>query len=776
MPSTRDVKAGRAYVELGITDKMTRGLRRASAKLRAFGAQVQRVGLGLVKIGALMSAPFALGIKSFASFQEQMAMVSTMLDEPAKHMPAFEAAIKDMSIAYGQATATLAKGLYDILSASVPAAKALDVLAVSVRAGVAGMTDAGIAADAITTILNAYKLEADEAASVSDWLFTVVKRGKTTFGELAPSIGLVATTAANAGVTLEELGAVAALLTRNGIRTERAVTAINAVVATFLKPTKDAKDAAAELGIELSVAGLKSEGLAAVLAKVAKLPVDTIGRIFPNKRAIRGVLPAVASLADLTGDLAAMAARAGATEAAFKKMSQTLAFQFRRLWRAVVVVFIEIGDAVQKSVSRVVDWIGKATAAIRGWISRNRELVVTIGHIAVIVALTGAALLIFAFAVQAVGYALSGLAAVLGILTTTFAIIKAAILALLTPIGLVIVALAGITAVLFYVSGYFEKVIAYLAAGFKALKDDAIRTWAAIGQALAAGDIPAAAELLWAWLSMIWAAGAAKIESIWLGMTQWIEGAWFDAWRGILAFARLAQHGLLVAAIETSAGILKAWTHLSSWFKTMWEDLKTVAKHAWLEIRALFDESIDTTEGHKKISQERLAAVNKIQEQKNKALDEVRADQKRMRARESREFDKDLADLNRLHREAKERLSAESKAKLAAATAAYEKARAAWEAAVTAVEKKHGGKGISLEPPKPEDFIPPDVQKQLDEITDRVGAAMSGAGKVQLAGGFNVARAGLAAGAPIARVATNTERLVRLTELLVTAVREGGEL
>lgn len=48
MPSGRNIKAGRAFVELyADDDKLQRGLRRAQAKLKAFGSAVQGVGLGL---------------------------------------------------------------------------------------------------------------------------------------------------------------------------------------------------------------------------------------------------------------------------------------------------------------------------------------------------------------------------------------------------------------------------------------------------------------------------------------------------------------------------------------------------------------------------------------------------------------------------------------------------------------------------------------------------------------------------------------------------------
>ena len=46
MSSAKGIRAGRAFVELFADDsKLVRGLRRASAKLQAFGASVRDIGL-----------------------------------------------------------------------------------------------------------------------------------------------------------------------------------------------------------------------------------------------------------------------------------------------------------------------------------------------------------------------------------------------------------------------------------------------------------------------------------------------------------------------------------------------------------------------------------------------------------------------------------------------------------------------------------------------------------------------------------------------------------
>lgn len=430
MAGPGQVRAGRAYVELGVDDRMTAGLAKASRRLKAFGRQAQAVGMGMMKIGALIAAPLAIGVKAYADFEQQMANVATMLDEPALHMERFKAGIRSMAVEFGESTEALAGGLYDILSASIEPAKALDVLTVAVKAAKAGMTDTKTAADAITTILNSYGLSADRAADVSDLLFAVVKRGKTTFAELAPSIGLVASSASTAGVSLEELGAMTALLTRSGIRTENAITAINATIMGFLKPTKDAAKYARSLGFELSTATIQAEGIRGVFQRIAALPPEAVTKLFPNIRAIRGVLPALAHLDEFATDMEQMTGRAGRTEEAYEKMAKTLMHGFRRIKQAAVVAFGEIGEALAGSVEEATEKIIEVIKATTDWIKRNRELIVQIAKWTLRLIAAGAALWAFGAAAKAAAVAIGILRVAVLIATSPIGALAMAVLAL----------------------------------------------------------------------------------------------------------------------------------------------------------------------------------------------------------------------------------------------------------------------------------------------------------------------------------------------------------
>lgn len=66
MAGTQGIRAGKAYVELGAEDsKLLRGLRRAQARLRAWGTAVQGIGLRTAAVGAAMLAPFIAAVRHF---------------------------------------------------------------------------------------------------------------------------------------------------------------------------------------------------------------------------------------------------------------------------------------------------------------------------------------------------------------------------------------------------------------------------------------------------------------------------------------------------------------------------------------------------------------------------------------------------------------------------------------------------------------------------------------------------------------------------------------
>ncbi len=77
MPSTGAIRAGRAFVELFADDsRLVRGLKRAEAKLRAFGEGIRSLGLKLAGLGSAVVAPLIAATKVFAKMGDDLAKMS----------------------------------------------------------------------------------------------------------------------------------------------------------------------------------------------------------------------------------------------------------------------------------------------------------------------------------------------------------------------------------------------------------------------------------------------------------------------------------------------------------------------------------------------------------------------------------------------------------------------------------------------------------------------------------------------------------------------------
>lgn len=401
--SPDNVRAGGATVAIGGTDtELVQALKASQAKLRGFQSAVSAMSLKMIAAGAAMAAPFVLAAKKQMDFEKGLAFVSTMLSEAdQEYMPLYREGVDALAREFGESTDTISRGLYDLLSASVPAADALDVLRTVMIAAAAGMTDTAVAADAITTVLNSYRLEASKAGDVSDWFFSVVKRGKTTFAELAPSIGMVASTAAAAGLSLEETGAALATMTRNGVRTRRAVTALRAILTAFLSPTDAAAAAAKRFGFELNTVTLRTEGLAGVFRRLAVLTPEQISEVFPNVRAITGVSPILGDLAGFLKDIALQGQRAGATQEAFGRISITAAYKLGQLRQELASVARDIGKAVMPVLVELGETVLRMTKAFKGWVAENGAVLRGILSLGIKILVAGLALKAFSLVLGA---------------------------------------------------------------------------------------------------------------------------------------------------------------------------------------------------------------------------------------------------------------------------------------------------------------------------------------------------------------------------------------
>ena len=204
--------------------------------------------------------------------------------------------------------------------------------------------------DAVTSIMNAYGKTASDVTEISDMFFQVVKQGKTTGSSFANTIGSVAGVAANAGVSLNELGAAAATLTTT-MPTERAITSLSALITAFIKPTDDAVKVAQKYGIELNAAALKSKGLSGVMAELnSKVGTNTeaIAQIVPSIEGMRAAVALAGGQYKMFADnMEIFENKAGSSAEAFAAQAENLDKQIASLPDTFEKISIQVGESAK---------------------------------------------------------------------------------------------------------------------------------------------------------------------------------------------------------------------------------------------------------------------------------------------------------------------------------------------------------------------------------------------------------------------------------------------
>jgi TP901 family phage tail tape measure protein len=350
---------------------LDRKLAGASVGVGKFGKDMDAIGS---KATRNLTLPIVAGLgysvhasnKLHKSLREVNTLTGEVGKQAEKDFAKFKSGVASLSQELGIAQEQLSRGLYDTLSAGVPKGNAIDFLRVATKASVAGVTEVQVAVDGLTTNLNAFGLEADQAGRVSDIMFATVKAGKTTFDQLSNAMFNVAPTANAMGVSIEETSGAIATLTKQGTPTSVATTQIRAALVAMMRPLPELTKAFEKLNVKGFDELLKREGS---MQGAFDALYDSTGGNKEQLVKMLGSVEAVNAVLGMTGgnakgaaaDLALMKDSVGATDAAFDEMGNARGLD--RLKVSVDNLAIAIGDNLMPAVEPVVAQVIALTQA-----------------------------------------------------------------------------------------------------------------------------------------------------------------------------------------------------------------------------------------------------------------------------------------------------------------------------------------------------------------------------------------------------------------------------
>jgi lambda family phage tail tape measure protein/TP901 family phage tail tape measure protein len=227
-------------------------------------ASTSPVGMAVV---AGLAVTGAVGKASFDAAKElddQQRKLATLTVQSSGLTNAIRSLVAEQG--FLTSSAESASAAYEILSSGyTKQSDVLSILKASTLAATGGFSDIKTVADATTTILNSFSLSADNANQIVDGMIQTQNDGKIVVSQYADQIAKVASVAAAAGLSVEEMNASVAAITATGVPAETAMSGLRQALINVIKPTDQARELAKKLGLEFSLAAIQTKGWAGFL-------------------------------------------------------------------------------------------------------------------------------------------------------------------------------------------------------------------------------------------------------------------------------------------------------------------------------------------------------------------------------------------------------------------------------------------------------------------------------------------------------------------------------
>jgi TP901 family phage tail tape measure protein len=559
--SRNAVKAGNAYVEIGIRNRIAAGARGVQSDLDKLGRKVTAMGGIISGMGLAVSAPFAFAARSVANFDDAIRATGAVSQSTSAQLEM----LKNTALELGRTTSFTALEVANLMTELGRAGFSPDQIdnmtgAVLDLARATG-TDAALAAGIMAATIRQFGMEAADGARVADVLTSTANKTFNTVEQLGEALKYAGPVAADFNMSIEETAAILGTLGNVGIQASSAGTTLRRLLTitgaeaqrlqeifgvSFVDSAGNARPLVQTLG-EVQAAtkdmgtALRSEKFNEAFGLLGITGASAIGKVTVETEKLYQEL---------------MASQGAARKTAVE-MDAGLGGAFRILTSAIEGATLAIGETFAEELRIITDLITGAIGGITKWVGANKEITAAIAVAGVAMVGTGAAIL-------AIGVSSQVAAAGIGMLRTVFG-------GLASALGLVRGAMAAFTAASLATAGVFATLKLSITGATSGLL--MMNAAYAISPAIAG-----AVATAWSGVGIV----LGGLSSL-VGLASGAAGAMSAAWAGSSGIAALASAawagvGFVITALTGPAGIATA---LAGGLSAAWATASAVVASAW---------------------------------------------------------------------------------------------------------------------------------------------------------------------------------------------------
>lgn len=251
------------------TSGLEDALKKTDSSLNSTAGNMKALATGAVAM--LMAALIALGasaINSALQFDRSMANISAVTGKTGGDLKLLSDQILEMGSKSTAGPQAVADAYYDIASGVADASTHMSILQAAIATSEAGQADLTATTSGLISVMNAYKFSADEAGFASDVFTRTVGLGVGSMNQFVAAMSPLSGLANNVGIKFNDLGAMMAYMTTQGVSAAQSATQLKAAMTAMLKPNADMAKGLRLIGERSGSAAIAKYGLVGALEKL----------------------------------------------------------------------------------------------------------------------------------------------------------------------------------------------------------------------------------------------------------------------------------------------------------------------------------------------------------------------------------------------------------------------------------------------------------------------------------------------------------------------------
>ena len=242
--------------------------KRLGKDIEATGKSISSFGKATAFISAPLVAAAGAGFALSQSLDKSTARVGMLGQITSEQTAGMKKGIIEVSNATGVASETIADATQKAITGGIAAGDSMKYMAENIKYSKVSGMELGQTVEVTNAYTKAYNLTIADTARLNDQQVITARLAKVEMSAMSPALAGVAKSAADAGVSVQQMDAAYVMMVRRGTDNGKAASSLAGLFDSFSKASPKAIKAAQEFGIELNQAHIKAIGFPAFLQEI----------------------------------------------------------------------------------------------------------------------------------------------------------------------------------------------------------------------------------------------------------------------------------------------------------------------------------------------------------------------------------------------------------------------------------------------------------------------------------------------------------------------------